>query len=62
MKAQFSLSAHYEGISGRVGIAPLILELGTGWAEWSASRPGRFTPGKHKSPQPLDAFPTSTVG
>jgi len=26
------------------GIAPRILDLGTGWGEWSVSRPGRFIP------------------
>jgi hypothetical protein len=25
-------------------IAPRILDLGTRWGEWSASRPGRFNP------------------
>jgi len=29
---------------GSVGVAPRILHLGTRW-EWSASHPGRFTPG-----------------
>ena len=27
-------------------MAPLILNLGARWGEWSASRPGRFSPGK----------------
>lgn len=27
------------------GTAPLFLIPGTGWTKWSASRPGRFTPG-----------------
>jgi hypothetical protein len=31
---------------GQWGITPRILNLGTGW-KWSASRPGRFTPGGH---------------
>jgi hypothetical protein len=36
-----------EAIGGRGGIALLILDLGTRWGEWSASRPGRaFTPGE----------------
>jgi hypothetical protein len=29
---------------GNAGIAPLILDLGTRWGEWSNSRAGRFTP------------------
>jgi len=29
---------------GSVGIAPRILDLGTRWSAWSASRPGHFTP------------------
>jgi hypothetical protein len=29
---------------GSEGIAPCILNLGTDGGEWSASRPGRFTP------------------
>jgi hypothetical protein len=28
------------------GIDPCFLDLGTSWTEWSASRPGRFTPGE----------------
>jgi hypothetical protein len=30
MKAEFFLSAHYDGISGSVGMAALILDLDTG--------------------------------
>jgi hypothetical protein len=26
---------------------PCFLDLGISWSEWSASRPGRFTPGTH---------------
>jgi hypothetical protein len=29
---------------GSGGIVPYILDLGTRWREWSASRHGRFTP------------------
>jgi len=29
---------------GSGGIAPRILDVGIVWGEWSASRPGRFTP------------------
>jgi hypothetical protein len=32
------------------GIAQLFLNLGTRRGEWSASRPGRFTPGKDPVP------------
>jgi hypothetical protein len=30
--------------TGSGGMAPRILDLGTRWSEWSASRPSRFTP------------------
>jgi hypothetical protein len=32
---------------GNRGIAPLILNLGTGRGEWSTSHLGRFAPGKN---------------
>jgi hypothetical protein len=36
-----------EVLGGRGGIALLILDLGTRWGEWSASRSGRaLVPGK----------------
>ena len=34
---------------GSRGIVPLILNLGTGWREWSTSHPGHYTP--RKEPQ-----------
>jgi hypothetical protein len=34
---------------GSGGIAPRILDLGTKWGEWSASRPGCFTPRERSS-------------
>jgi hypothetical protein len=30
-------------------IGPRFLDLGTSWGEWSASRPGRFTPEERAS-------------
>jgi hypothetical protein len=38
-----------EAYWGSGGIAALILNLGTSGGEWSASRPGRFTP-KERAP------------
>jgi len=41
-------------LGGRGGVAPTILDLGTRWGEWSASRPGRALP-RGKDPRyPLD--------
>jgi hypothetical protein len=56
MKTYPVLKHHYmKTYGGDGGIAPCILSLGTRWAgEWSASRPGHFTP-RGTSPQhPLD--------
>jgi hypothetical protein len=39
---------------GSGGIVQYILELGTEGGEWSASRTGRFTPGKRALGYPLD--------
>jgi hypothetical protein len=39
---------------GGVEVYSTILDLGTRWGEWSASRPGRFTPGKRVPRYPLD--------
>jgi hypothetical protein len=37
----------HDGVLGwSAGLAPLILDLGTRWGEWSASLPCRFTPRK----------------
>jgi hypothetical protein len=38
----FNWALRHEGVLGSGGIAPHILDLGTRWSEWSASRPGRF--------------------
>jgi hypothetical protein len=41
----FHRALRYEGVLGSEGIAQRILNLGNrGGVEWSASRPGRFTP------------------
>jgi hypothetical protein len=40
----FNWAPRHEGVLGSTGTAPRILDLGTRWSEWSASRPGRFTP------------------
>ena len=37
-----------EGVWGRRGVAPLILNLGIGYSKWSASRSGSDTRGKNK--------------
>jgi hypothetical protein len=37
---------HHEGVWGSGCIDPHFLDLGTNCSEWSASRPGRFTPGE----------------
>ena len=37
--------AHHDGVWGREGLATLFLHLDNkSGSEWSASRPGRFTP------------------
>jgi len=38
----------HEGLWGSRLVAPLILNLGTGYSEWPASRSDSFTRGKNK--------------
>jgi len=45
-KRQSWSCARHEGMWGNGGIAPLILNVYTKWAEWSVSCPYRFIPGK----------------
>jgi hypothetical protein len=39
----------HEGVWGSGCIDPHFLDLGTSWRWWSASQPGRFTPGERAS-------------
>jgi len=45
-----SQAPRHEDICGNGGIAPRVLNLDTGFSEWSASRPGRFTPCGNRAP------------
>jgi hypothetical protein len=47
MKAYLLFNYHTTKTRGNGGTVPHILELGIRWSEWSASRPGCFTPGTH---------------
>jgi hypothetical protein len=38
---------------GERSYSAIILDLGTGWGEWSASRPGRLSSGK-EPPVPIE--------
>jgi hypothetical protein len=52
VKLSLCLTKHHamKAYRGSAGITPRIFGLGARWGEWSASRPGHFTP-KERAPQ-----------